>query len=216
MEYRCDTLKILGFIVLLTCAPFSFASDAPPPVATLDVSELLANVQRESLPTTVAFLSDSSIGVGVCPSAGYAKCSLSIVRWENGSFRLVAESTQVDPGSSRQQSANGSRMLFDFNSRTVPMMQHLRESVGTIITLGMSGPEDVNREVVRVIDTATRKSCFEWHRSFPMTYSRARSAAISPSGEFVAIIVGANLSIYRLPTVCEGPKIATVPIDFGR
>jgi hypothetical protein len=67
----------------------------------------------------------------------------------------------------------------------------------------MVGPEDVNREDVRVFDTVTGKSCFDWHRSFPVTYSQVRSAAISPSGEFVAIASGNTLSIYRLPSVCR-------------
>jgi hypothetical protein len=30
-------------------------------------------------------------------------------------------------------------------------------------------------------------------------------AAISPSGELVAIVADNKLSIYRLPAVCEGP-----------
>lgn len=209
MEYECGTLRILGLVVLLNCALLAFASDVPlpQPVATLDISEPLPKIQREPILTMVAFSSDDSIAVGVCPTAGRAtKCSLSVVRWENGSLKLVAETPQVDPGSSRS-STNGSRMLFDFNDRKVLRLQHLLESVRTIATLGMIGPEDVNREVVQVIDTATRKSCFEWHRSFPMTYNRIRSASISPSGEFVAITEGSKLSIYRLPTVCKGPTI---------
>ena len=67
------------------------------------------------------------------------------------------------------------------------------------------GPEDSNREVVRVSDAVTRKSCFDWLRSFPMTLSRGRFATISPSGELVAITAENKLSIYRLPAVCEGP-----------
>jgi hypothetical protein len=69
----------------------------------------------------------------------------------------------------------------------------------------MSAPEDVNREVVRVIDTSTRKSCFDWYRTFAMSGRRERLATISPSGELVAITVQNKLSIYRLPPVCKGP-----------
>jgi hypothetical protein len=72
----------------------------------------------------------------------------------------------------------------------------------------MAGAEDVNREDVQIFDTVTGKSCFNWHRSFPPTYDRVRSAAISPSGEFVAIAVGNTLSIYRLPAECAASTIA--------
>ena len=43
-------------------------------------------------------------------------------------------------------------MLFDLEERKVPRFRHLLESLRTITTFGMSGPEDTNREVVRVID----------------------------------------------------------------
>jgi hypothetical protein len=107
-----------------------------------------------------------------------------------------------------RSSADGRRMLFDFTDRKVLGLQHVLESVRTITTFGMTGPEDVNREEVQVIDTISGKSCFDWHRSFPMTYSRVRSAAISPSGESVAIAAGNTLSMYRLPAVCEASTIA--------
>jgi len=63
----------------------------------------------------------------------------------------------------------------------------------------MSAAEDVNREVVQVVDTATRKTCFDWRRTFPPTYYRMRAAAMAPSGEFVAIKLENKLSIYRDP-----------------
>jgi hypothetical protein len=100
-------------------------------------------------------------------------------------------------------SADGSRMLFDYTNRKVSGLKHMIESVQTLTTLGMAGPEDVNREQVRVLDTATGKECFEWSRAFPMTYSQARSAAISPSGQFVAIVTKGTLSMYRLPADCS-------------
>ena len=101
-------------------------------------------------------------------------------------------------------SADGRRVLFDFTNHKSSGLKHVLESVQTITTLGMAGPEDVNHEEVRVIDTATGKACFDWHRSFPATlYSRVRSAAMSPSGEFVAIVEKGKLSIYRLPSDCD-------------
>jgi hypothetical protein len=101
-------------------------------------------------------------------------------------------------------SSDGRRILFDFATRKVPRLQQLLENIHTISTLGMTGPEDVNGEEVRVIDTNTGKMCFSWHRSFPSMNWLVRSAAISPSGESVAIVAGDKLSIYRLPAACDG------------
>ena len=99
-------------------------------------------------------------------------------------------------------SADGRRMLFDFASHKASGLGGALEALRTITSFGMVGAEDVNREDVRVFDTVTGASCFDWHRSFPSTYSRVGSAAISPSGEYVAIVAGDTLSIYRLPEVC--------------
>jgi hypothetical protein len=107
----------------------------------------------------------------------------------------------------RTSSADGRRMLLDFNDREVSKLQHLLNSIRTIMSFGMIAPEDVNCEVVHVKDTKTRKSCFEWRDTFPMTYYRRRSAAMSPSGELVAIKLGNELSVYQLPSVCEGPRV---------
>ena len=109
-----------------------------------------------------------------------------------------------------QSSTNGRRMLFDTLSYKASGLQNVLDNVRTITTLGMTGAEDANREEVRVVDTATGKTCFDWHRSFPMTPNQVSSAAISPSGEFVAIATGNTLSIYQLPAVCGA---STTPSD---
>jgi hypothetical protein len=106
-------------------------------------------------------------------------------------------------------SADGRRMLFDFTDHKTSGLQHVLENIQTITSLGMVGPEDFNREEVRVVDTVTGKTCFDWHRSFSVTYSQIRSAAISPSGEFVAIAAENTLSIYRLPAVCGASTITS-------
>lgn len=106
-----------------------------------------------------------------------------------------------------RSSADGRRMLFDFASHKASGVERVLEGLRTIASFGMVGAEDVNREDVRVFDTVTGTSCFDWHRSFPSTYIRASSAAISPSGEFVAIAAGDTLSIYQLPEVCGSPRI---------
>jgi hypothetical protein len=101
-------------------------------------------------------------------------------------------------------SADGSRILFDYTDRKVSGFRHMFENIQTVTTLGMIGPEDVNREQVRVVDATTGKACFDWQRSFPMTFGLARSAAISPSGELVAIISKDKLLLFRLAASCGG------------
>jgi hypothetical protein len=107
----------------------------------------------------------------------------------------------------KRSSADGRRVLFDFASHKASGLVGVLEGLRTITSFGMVGAEDVNREDVRVFDTVTGASCFDWHHSFPSTYIRVSSAAISPSGEFVAIAEGDTLSIYRLPEVCGPQKL---------
>jgi len=209
MEHKRGTFLILALTVLFTCAPFASASTppVPQPIATLDPSGLLPESAGGLILSMVAFSSDDSIALWICRTAAQAlKCSQYVVQWENGSFGPIAQTQEpFDWGRVGGLSANGSRRLFAFSEREVPIFQRLLESLRTITTLGMSGNEDSNREVVQVKDTVTRKSCFEWRRSFPMRWNRGAFAAISPSGELVAITTDNKLSIYRLPAVCEGP-----------
>lgn len=227
MAYQLGKPLTVGFSALFVFALVAVAADlpTPPPLATLDVAKLLresswvcecgklgrlSGAQTDSIPTTALFSSNDSIAVGPCPSAGYAQCSLPVVHWENGTLKETAETAHVTPQNGRA-SADGKRTLFDFNDRQVPFGQRLLETVQTVLTLGMSGPEDVNGEVVQVVDTSSKKACFEWRRTFPMTWTRVRSASISPSGEFVAIIEGTKLSVYRLPAACDGRRINPPP-----
>jgi hypothetical protein len=99
-------------------------------------------------------------------------------------------------------SGDGRRILFDVVNHKVTGLKAALEGIRTITSFGMVGAEDVNHEQVRVFDTVTGASCFDWHRSFPSTYDRVSSAAISPSGEYVAIAAEHALSIYRLPADC--------------
>ena len=204
MEYKRGTFPLVGLIVLLSCARFASAQTPPPlpqPVATVDLSESLPEEPGGLI--SVAFSSDNSVAVWMYRTATqgpqYPQYEL---QWRSGSFKRIAP--PEGPRWGGTSSADGSRKLFEFSERKVPRFQHLLEVLHTITTLGMSGPEDVNREAVRVIDTASRKSCFYWHRSFHMDWSRGRFATISPSGEFVAITVKKKLFIYRLPPLCEG------------
>jgi hypothetical protein len=209
MEYKRGILPILGLIVLFDCILFASVSNPPlpQPVATLDPSESLPEEPGKLILTLVAFSSENSIAMRICRTAvgDGPECSQYVVQWKDGSFKRIMQTQEIPRWEGGRLSTDGSRRLFDFNERKVPIFQRLLEILHTIMTLGMSGPEDSNREVVQVIDTVTRKSCFEWRRSFPMGLNRGRFAAISPSGELVAIRVDNKLSIYRLPAVCEGP-----------
>lgn len=210
MGYERSVIGILGLAVLLNCTQLVLASDSPPPppepVATLDTSGLLPN-QRDLTFTTVAFLSDTTIEVIACPTVRRdGTCPSSVFRWEHGVLEHVAQVPKLETGAGTS-SADGRRVLLDFNDRDVSKPQHLLDSMRAVWTLGMIYPEEVNREVVRVVDTTTRRSCFEWRRVFPMSPARRRSAAISPSGEFVAIKVENTLSVYRLDAVCRGPRV---------
>lgn len=102
-------------------------------------------------------------------------------------------------------SVDGKRLLFDYRDRKVFRLQNAGEVVRMFATLGMSGQEWPNREEVRVFDTLTGKHCLEWHRTFEKASDVAfgRTAAISPSGQFVAVVAKNKLSIYRLPVDCD-------------
>jgi hypothetical protein len=211
MRYERSILRILGLAVLFNCTELALTSDSPlpQPVAVVDVIQPTSN--DPSL-TTVAFLSDTTIEVAACPTVRRdTTCSFAFFRWENGILKHSEEPVNVKTGGfvelvESTPSADGRRMFFDFNDKEVPKFQHVLDCIRTVTTLGMSADEDVNREVVQVADTATRNTCFDWRRTFPPTYYRMRAAAMSPSGEFVAIKLGNRLSIYRLPAVCEGPR----------
>ena len=211
MRYERCILRILGLVVLLNCTELALTSDSPLPQPVAVVDDTQPTSDDPGL-TTVVFLSDTTIEVAACPTVRRdATCSFAFFRWENGVLRHSDEPVKVKTGGfvelvERAPSADGRRMFLDFNDKEVPKFQHVLDCIRSIATLGMSADEDVNREVVQVVDTATRKTCFDWRRTFPSTYYRVRAAAMSPSGEFVAIKLENKLSIYRLPPVCEGPR----------
>jgi hypothetical protein len=105
-------------------------------------------------------------------------------------------------------SADGKRILFDNFGRKVSIFRNAGEILLAVGTLGAGvADEQSNREEVLVLDTSTGDSCFDWKRSFPEgSVVLAQDAAISPSGEFVAIAAGGTLSVYRLQEVCGRSK----------
>jgi hypothetical protein len=121
-----------------------------------------------------------------------------------GKVRLKIHQDGLCAWGDTTSSADGRRILFDVNSHKASGLAGVLEGLRTITSFGMVGAEDVNHEEIRVVDTVTEASCFDWHRSFPSTYRRTFSAAISPSGEYVAIAADETLSIYQLPAACGG------------
>jgi hypothetical protein len=104
-------------------------------------------------------------------------------------------------------SGDGKRMLFDRFNRQVSIFRSAGEGFVAFATLGMGASDQLdNREEVRVLDTSTGRWCFDWKRSFPESSFDRRNAAISPSGEFVAMATGGTLAIYRVPAVCGSQK----------
>ena len=210
MRYERCILRFLGLVVLLNCTEVALTSDSPLPQPVAVVDDMQPTSDDPGL-TAVAFLSDTTIEVAACPTVRLdATCSFAFFQWENGVLRH-SEPVKVKTGGfvelvESAPSADGRRMFLDFNDKGVPKFQHALGCIRTIATLGMIADEDVNREVVQVVDRATRRTCFDWRRTFPSTYYRMRAAAMSPSGEFVAIKLENKLSIYRLPPVCEGPR----------
>lgn len=103
------------------------------------------------------------------------------------------------------RSADGSRLLFDSWSRKVSFWRNAGEIAVALATFGMGvGDEEDNREKIRVTDSTSGAVCFERHRRLPLGMaSFYYTAALSPSGEFVAIAADGTLYIYRLPAVCE-------------
>ena len=107
------------------------------------------------------------------------------------------------------RSADGSRMLFDYKSRDVSVLRNIVvATVGLATLLEVDLSQCCNRQEIRVVDTVTGASCFEWRQSFPMGSNPFAAPSISPSGEFLAIVREKTLSIYHLPAVCGAKKLS--------
>jgi hypothetical protein len=101
-------------------------------------------------------------------------------------------------------SADGKRVVFDCSSRKVSFLRGLVDFIHSVSSLGMCCEEWGNREEVRVVDATNGKICFDSIRPVAMgTEPFVRTIAISPSGEFVAILADGLLGLYRLPAVCN-------------
>ena len=158
------------------------------------VGSFAAQSGREGSYASVGILGSTSIYLDDCRDVQILKLDGSPLR----ELRTHKGCSEGDTGSS----IDGSRMLFDFADYKPSGLGRVIEGLRSVTTLGMSGTEDVNRETVEVLDILNGNVCFKWRHRFPKTYSRVRSAAISPSGRFVAIVEANTLSIYRVPDTC--------------
>ena len=105
-------------------------------------------------------------------------------------------------------SADGKRVLFDHFSRKISVFRNAGELLVAFASLGFGvGDELDNRERVEVMDITTGNSCFDLRREFAEnSESASQNAVLSPSGEFVAVVVGSTMSVYHLPARCEEQK----------
>lgn len=109
--------------------------------------------------------------------------------------------------SSDFRSANANRLLLNYWSRKVSFLRSAGEIATAVTTLGMGvGDEEDNREEVQVVDTLGGRIRFHLHRSFAMGAEPRfdENAAISPSGELVAIAADGVLSLYQVSSTCNG------------
>lgn len=100
-------------------------------------------------------------------------------------------------------STDGSRLLFDHYTRKVPLPRSVGEDILLMGTLGVGAvDQDDNGEAIRVLDTVTGKTCFDWKDPKHLIDAGRYHADISPDGKLVAVVVGGTLTIYALPDSC--------------
>jgi hypothetical protein len=96
-------------VVLMNYISSGYASTPAniPDVATLDLASLLPRTHGNLEWTTVAFVSETSIAVGLCAEGKPDKCSLSLVRWEGGVLRPFAQTSVFSVGCSIHPASEG-------------------------------------------------------------------------------------------------------------
>lgn len=101
-------------------------------------------------------------------------------------------------------SADGSRALFDDFTRRISREQRISEFFQSVMSLGMGPSIDSRGEELRVVDTRSGAVCFDLdtpERQFG--HAGDYHADVSPSGRYVAVIDGLDVSVYALPNVCK-------------
>ena len=99
------------------------------------------------------------------------------------------------------QSATGDAVLYDLYTTHLRASQQAEQLFGD--AMGVPVPTEANGELVRVFDSSTGTSCFEWSKQTAPLLAGDYHADISPSGDLVAILNADNLFIYRLPNSCK-------------
>ncbi|MGB0011175.1 MAG: hypothetical protein WBQ03_06180 [Candidatus Sulfotelmatobacter sp.] len=98
------------------------------------------------------------------------------------------------------QSSDGSRILYDRDTRHIPLARKIEKNAAA--AMGAGADEEPNGETVLVIDTRSGKQCFEWNSSANLLVAGQFHADIDPSGRLIAIMTPTTLNIYRLPQSC--------------
>lgn len=107
-------------------------------------------------------------------------------------------------GNDTRESADGRRILYDRYIRVIPALQRFGEVFAAVATLGVGAvDEEATGEAVRVVDTDTGKTCFDWKDPKHLLQTGIYHADISPSGGFVALVSRNTLYLYRLPDHCS-------------
>lgn len=117
-------MRVLAcLIILMICVSGGYASAPPnpPAVATFDLDSLLPPGQTELDWTTIAFVSENTIAVGLCSEIKADKCSLSLVRWQGGVLQVLAETQAVDAQSHIYPLSEG-RVLTTCSSSCKPTL----------------------------------------------------------------------------------------------
>jgi len=100
-----------------------------PPVVTLDLSSLLPPGHAELSWTTIAFVSETSIAVGLCSEDKTIQCSLSLVRWEGGVLRPFAQTAMFSKGNSIHPASEGRVLTTSYCCRPVLYSSDLSKSL---------------------------------------------------------------------------------------
>ena len=122
----------------------------------------------------------------------------SIVDW-NGR-ELLRLHPPSSSGYATKINEGGTRILFDWSTRHVSLLRSVTEVAETLGTLGAGTPDQAdNGEEVRVIDAVSGRVCFDWKTALSGAATMFAHSDLSPSGQSVAIVVGNNLELYRVP-----------------
>jgi hypothetical protein len=108
-------------------------------------------------------------------------------------------------------SADGSRLLYGRYTRKSSAFSRIGDDAAfwasaPALLAGGSGipfPYDRNQELVRVFDTASGKTCFDW-KGLKNDIDKVRQyhADISPDGKRVAVLTPGTLAVYAMPARC--------------